>query len=108
MNRLVAGLINLDRPLSLFYRYTMTVELCNPQEDSEGRDLCCCCRRNNSGAGERGGGGGIGSRGVGGSGCGPRTEQRNLPDAQKIFNEFCDASTIHGLKYLGTRPLYEK
>uniref|UniRef100_A0A336MEN0 CSON000424 protein n=1 Tax=Culicoides sonorensis TaxID=179676 RepID=A0A336MEN0_CULSO len=29
-------------------------------------------------------------------------------DRRKIFNEFCDASTIHGLKYLGTRPLYEK
>lgn len=27
---------------------------------------------------------------------------------KKVFNEFCDASTIHGLKYLGTRPLYEK
>lgn len=35
----------------------------------------------------------------------------NVPqiiDKRKIFNEFCDASTIHGLKYLGTRPLYEK
>lgn len=35
----------------------------------------------------------------------------NVPqqiDRRKIFNEFCDASTIHGLKYLGTRPLYEK
>lgn len=28
--------------------------------------------------------------------------------AQKVFNEFCDASTIHGLKYLGTRPVHEK
>lgn len=27
---------------------------------------------------------------------------------KKVFNEFCDASTIHGLRYLGTRPAYEK
>lgn len=37
-----------------------------------------------------------------------RIVDRKATDAQKIFNEFCDASTIHGLKYLGTRPLYEK
>lgn len=37
-----------------------------------------------------------------------RKVDQKKPDAQKIFNEFCDASTIHGLKYLGTRPLYEK
>lgn len=28
--------------------------------------------------------------------------------AKKVFNEYCDSSTIHGLKYLGTRPTHEK
>uniref|UniRef100_A0A336MJF3 CSON001992 protein n=1 Tax=Culicoides sonorensis TaxID=179676 RepID=A0A336MJF3_CULSO len=28
--------------------------------------------------------------------------------AKKVFHEFCDSSTIHGLKYLGTRPTHEK
>ena len=27
---------------------------------------------------------------------------------KEVFNEFCDSSTIHGLKYLGTRPTHEK
>lgn len=27
---------------------------------------------------------------------------------KKIMIEFSDASTIHGMKYIGTRPLHEK
>lgn len=36
------------------------------------------------------------------------TEKKEIIEVRKYLNEFCDSSTIHGLKYLGTRPLYEK
>ncbi|XP_063706288.1 pickpocket protein 28-like [Culicoides brevitarsis] len=36
------------------------------------------------------------------------TDGRKRVVAKKVFHEYCDSSTIHGLKYLGTRPLHEK
>lgn len=35
-------------------------------------------------------------------------DERKRVVAKKVFNEFCNSSTIHGLKYLGTRPTHEK
>lgn len=39
-----------------------------------------------------------------------RSENNNIPEngARKVLYDYCDSSTIHGVKYIGTRPLKEK
>lgn len=34
--------------------------------------------------------------------------QRAASTAKEVLTEFCESSTIHGMKYLGRRPMGEK